>query len=138
MPYVQTAAEMSFGAAGPVFITAAMVLFAFTSLLGNFFYIDNCLTYILRRRPPRLLSESARLIACILSFLGCVSPMELVWNVADALMGAMCLLNLPALLALSGEVRRCLDDYLRQRRAGMDPEFDGWKSVKKAKAEPRP
>lgn len=123
MPYVQSAAEHSFGAAGPVIISTAMVLFAFTSLLGNFFYIDNCLTYILRRRPPRLLAEIARLAACVLSFLGCISPMELVWNVADALMGVMCLLNLPALFALSGEVRRCLKDYRRQRREGGEPVY---------------
>ncbi len=137
MPYVQAAAQGSFGAAGPVFITTAMALFAFTSLLGNFFYIDNCLTYVLRRRPPRLLAESTRVLACVLSFLGCISPMELVWNVADALMGAMCLLNLPALLALSGEVRRCLDDYISQRRCGRNPEFDGWKSGDKTKEDQR-
>ena len=63
--------------------------------------------------------------------------MELVWNVADALMGAMCLLNLPALIALSGEVRRCLDDYISQRRCGRNPEFDGWKSGDKTKEDQR-
>lgn len=131
MPYVQAAARCSFGAAGPVFITAAMVLFAFTSLLGNFFYIDNCLTYILRRRPPRLLAEAMRLAACVLSFTGCLMPMELVWNITDLLMCAMCLLNLPALLVLGKRVRHCLDDYRRQRRAGKDPVFGYWEMDRK-------
>lgn len=126
MPYVQAAAKSGLGAAGPVFITAAMVLFAFTSVLGNFFYIDNCLTYIFRRRCPRLLSETARVLACALSFIGCIMPMELVWNVADALMGAMCLLNLPALLVLSGKAARALDDYRLQRLAGKAPVFKEW------------
>lgn len=130
MPYVQAAARSGLGAAGPVFLTSAMVLFAFTSLLGNFFYIDNCLTYLLRRRPPRRLGECARVIACALSFAGCVMPMELVWNVADALMGAMCLLNLPALLILSGEVKGALDDYTRQRREGKNPVFNMWRIYK--------
>ena len=126
MPYVQAAAEASFGAAGPVFITSATVLFAFTSVVGNFFYIDNCLTCILHRRCPRLLSETARVLSCALSFTGCIMPMELVWNVADALMGVMCLLNLPALLVLSGRAAGALDDYIRQRRAGKPPVFDAW------------
>ncbi|MCM1149943.1 MAG: alanine:cation symporter family protein [Butyricicoccus sp.] len=127
MPYVQAAARHGLGAAGPAFLTSAMVLFAFTSLLGNFFYIDNCLTCLLRRRPPRRLGGCARITACALSFAGCLLPMELVWNVADALMGAMCLLNLPALLILSGEVKSALDDYARQRREGKNPVFDKWR-----------
>lgn len=136
MPYVQAAAESGFGAAGAVFITAAMVLFAFTSLIGNFFYIDNCLTYILRCRCPRLLSEVTRVLVCALSFTGCIMPMELVWNVADALMGVMCLLNIPALLVLSGKAAHVLDDYRMQRRAGKNPVFRNWE-MDKEKTEAR-
>ena len=52
-PYVQSALEAQFGAAGPIFITVAMVLFAFTTLIGNLYYVDNCLNYIVGKIPAK-------------------------------------------------------------------------------------
>ena len=51
-PYVQAATQTDFGAFGPIMITVAMVLFAFTTLIGNLFYVDNCLAYLNGKRPP--------------------------------------------------------------------------------------
>ncbi|KIR01993.1 hypothetical protein P261_00807 [Lachnospiraceae bacterium TWA4] len=45
-PYVQNAIATVFGQAGPIFITVAMVLFAFTTLIGNLYYVDNALAYL--------------------------------------------------------------------------------------------
>ena len=50
-PYVQSALAASFGTLGPVFITVAMVLFAFTTLIGNLYYVDNALAYLLGHCP---------------------------------------------------------------------------------------
>ena len=41
--YVQLSLRETLGAFGPIFITVAMILFAFTTLLGNLFYVDKCL-----------------------------------------------------------------------------------------------
>ena len=49
-PWVQAALQESLGTFGPVFITVSMVLFAFTTLLGNCFYCDNLLTFCLIRK----------------------------------------------------------------------------------------
>ena len=42
-----------FGPIGPMFITVAMVLFAFTTLIGNLYYVDNCLNYIVKKVPAK-------------------------------------------------------------------------------------
>ena len=49
-PYVQNAIQTVFGTAGPVFITVAMVLFAFTTLIGNLYYVDNALIFLNRKK----------------------------------------------------------------------------------------
>ena len=49
-PWVQAALQESLGTFGPVFITVSIVLFAFTTLLGNCFYCDNLLTFCLIRQ----------------------------------------------------------------------------------------
>lgn len=51
-PYVQAATQTDFGAFGPIMITVAMVLFAFTTLIGNLFYVDNCLAYLNGKKTP--------------------------------------------------------------------------------------
>ena len=48
-PYVQAAVQVDFGMLGPIMITIAMILFAFTTLLGNLFYVDNALAYLDRK-----------------------------------------------------------------------------------------
>lgn len=59
-PWVQASLQESLGAFGPVFITVAMVFFAFTTLLGNCFYCDNLLTYIHKKEPGKnLCADSA-------------------------------------------------------------------------------
>jgi AGCS family alanine or glycine:cation symporter len=123
MPYIHSAMERCFGGAGGVFVTIAMALFAFTTLLGNFFYMDSCLTYLLRRSPGKIGRTALRIGGCAVIFAGCIMPASLVWDLSDALMGLMCLINLPALLRLSGVAMDALEDYLHQRREGRDPTF---------------
>ena len=53
-PYVQDVVSTVFGNFGPVFITVAMVLFAFTTLIGNLYYVDTALAYLNhKKRPPK-------------------------------------------------------------------------------------
>ena len=63
--YVQNAVSTVFGAAGPVFITVAMVLFAFTTLIGNLYYVDNALVYLNRKRQPSKRFMTVFYIACV-------------------------------------------------------------------------
>ena len=122
-PFVQSSLSTTFGPVGPYFITFALLLFAFTTLLGNLFYCEGCLNYIaghtLEKGPMNLF----RVIACLVVFMGAQMKFGLVWDLADVLMGVMALINLPVILILGGTAMRALNDYLAQKKAGKDPAF---------------
>ena len=122
-PFVQAALAVNFGAFGTYFITFALLLFAFTTLIGNLFYCTGCLNYIARhplgRRPLRLFYGGA----CLLILAGTMLQFGMVWNLADILMGMMALINLPVILILSKYALAALRDYLSQRAQGKNPVF---------------
>ena len=122
-PYVQAAVEATLGGFGPVFITIAMILFAFTTLLGNLFYVDKSLFYLLGRQPGKGSMRSYYVIASAVIFLGAGLDPGLLWDIADLTLGGMTLINMPVILYLSKYAFRCLADYTRQRKQGMEPRF---------------
>ncbi|MBR6718342.1 MAG: alanine:cation symporter family protein [Oscillospiraceae bacterium] len=122
--YVQNAISTVFGKAGPTFITAAMVLFAFTTLLGNLYYVTNALTYLNKNRIPSNRFMFGFHIACIIViFLGALMPMDLAWTAADITMGGMTLINIPCCLLLSRHAISALRDYEAQKKNGKNPVF---------------
>lgn len=122
-PYVQKALENVFGMAGPIFITVAMILFAFTTLLGNLFYVDQCVFHILKREPGRNFKRIYHLIAALIILVGAVLSADLLWNIADITMGLMALINIPTILILGKYAMRALKDYDKQRKAGKEITF---------------
>ena len=122
-PYVQAAVKATLGDFGPVFITIAMILFAFTTLLGNLFYVDKAFCYILDRKPGKIFNTTYYIIASLLILLGSGLSADLLWNIADITMGAMTLINMPVIIILSKYVIRALDNYTEQRRNGIYPVF---------------
>ncbi|MBQ3654351.1 MAG: alanine:cation symporter family protein [Synergistaceae bacterium] len=122
--YVQASMMAVFGEFGPVFITAIMVLFAFTTLLGNLFYVDNALVYLNgKRMPSKKFMMVFRVVCALVILAGAALPMSMVWAVADITMAGMTLLNIPVLMIGGGIVFRAIKDYEKQRRAGVDPVF---------------
>lgn len=122
-PYVQAAVESTLGAFGPIFITVSMILFAFTTLLGNLFYVDKSLAYILGRQPGKVFMRVYYVIASAVILLGAGLNADLLWNIADLTMGGMTLINMPVILYLSKYAIRCLNDYTAQRAQGREPQF---------------
>ena len=122
-PYVQTALAASMGGVAKVFITVSMVLFAFTTLLGNLYYVDNCFAYIMKAVPGPTFNMVYRAIACVVIFIGAGSSMGLMWDLADVLMGCMAIINLPVICILGGPALKAMDDYSKQREAGKNPVF---------------
>lgn len=122
-PYVQAALSETLGSFGPAFITVAMILFAFTTLLGNLFYVDKCLIFILGRTPGKTFMRVYHVIASLVILLGAGLSADLLWNIADITMGCMALINIPVILLLSKYAFRALKDYEKQRKAGKDPVF---------------
>ena len=122
-PYVQAALSHTFGAIGPVFITVAMVLFAFTTLIGNLYYVDNAWNFIFKEVPPKAFMTGFRIVAMLVVLIGSLQSISLVWNLADVLMGVMAILNLPVIVLLSRPALAALKDYTVQRKAGLKPTF---------------
>ncbi len=122
-PYVQDALRSIFGGFGPVFIAVSMALFAFTTLIGNYYYCEGCLRYILKRKPGKTLLTVFRIIAIIIVFVGAMLSMGLAWDTADLLQALMVIINIPVILLLCKPAVACLDDYCRQRKEGKNPEF---------------
>lgn len=124
--YVQNAISTVFGSVGPLFITAAMVLFAFTTLLGNLYYVDNALIFMNNKKEPSRKFNTVFRIGCVIVvFLGAVIPMDAAWAMADITMGGMTLINLPACLLLGKVAIAALKDYEKQKREGKNPVFRG-------------
>lgn len=122
-PYVQEALSETLGSFGPVFITVAMILFSFTTLLGNLFYVDKCLYYIMRRIPSRTFMNIYYLIASLAIFVGAGLSADLLWNISDIFMGGMTLINMPVIFMLSKYAIRALKNYEEQRKKGIEPVF---------------
>ncbi len=122
-PYVQAALSNTLGSIGPVFITAAMILFAFTTLLGNLYYVDNAFCFILKREPSKRFMVIYRIIASMVILLGAGLSADLLWNIADVTMGAMTIINIPVILILSKYAVRALKNYDEQRKMGVSPVF---------------
>ncbi len=121
--YVQESLRLSLGSFGPIFIAVAMVLFAFTTLLGNLFYVDKCWNYLFGHAPSKKFMLCYRLVASALILVGAGLEAGLLWGVADVLMGLMAIINIPVIIILGKYAFRALKDYLKQRKEGKDPEF---------------
>ena len=123
--YVQASVSTVLGGFGPIFVTIAMVLFAFTTLLGNLFYCDNCLTFINKKTPSKTFMLIFRICAVVLIFLGASLSMSAAWDIADLLMALMCLINLPACVILGKVALNAFKDYEKQKAEGKNPVFHG-------------
>ncbi|WP_019139041.1 alanine/glycine:cation symporter family protein [Peptoniphilus timonensis] len=122
-PFVQASLSTVFGKYGNLFITISLALFAFTTLLGNLYYVDSCLTYLNKKTPSKTFMLCYRIIAILLIFVGAGIEMSLAWDIADFLMGVMCLINIPSILYLGSIALKALEDYKRQRAEGKNPVF---------------
>lgn len=124
-PYVQAAMQKTLGAFGPIFITVAMVLFAFTTLLGNLYYCEIGLKFLNKGRVPgKVFMAIFNIVCCLVIFVGALMQMDAVWAAADITMGLMVFINIPAILILHPQCKRCLDNYVVQLKAGnKDPRF---------------
>lgn len=118
--YVQDAVSGTFGPIGILFITIAIFFFAFSSLVGNYYYTESNLRFI---KDDKRLLFVFRLTCLAAIFLGAQASFDTVWNLADILMGCMAIVNIFAILVLGNQALKVLADYDRQRKEGKDPVF---------------
>ena len=123
MPYVQAAVSTSLGNFGITFITISLVLFAFTTILGNLFYVDKAFNHILKKAPSRTFRYVYYAIASALVLFGAVLNSDLLWNVSDIFMGLMALINVPVIIILGKYAFRALEDYKAKKKSGASITF---------------
>lgn len=121
--YVQNAVTTVFGEMGPVFITFCMILFAFTTLIGNLYYVDNNISFLHRGEVGRNATILFRSICVLIIFVGAGLSMTAAWAIADILMAFMALINIPSIMILGNIAVKAMRDYEAQKREGKDPVF---------------
>ena len=121
--YVQACTASALGSFGPVFIAVAVSLFAFTTLIGNYYYTEGCLRFIMKKEPDKGFMLVYRLLATALVFAGAVISAGLAWDTADLLQALMVIINVPVIIILAKPAIAALRDYEWQRRKGKLPAY---------------
>ena len=123
IPYVQASLHSVLGELGPIFITAAILLFGFTTLIGNYYYTEGCLRFIMNRRPGKTVMTVFRIIASIIVFAGALASAGFAWDSADLCQALMVVVNIPCILILSPIAIKALKNYTEQRKQGKEPVY---------------
>lgn len=121
----QTALVSQVGAWGGIFIALCILLFAFSSIIGNYYYGEANIEFM---TDSKGVMTAYRLAVLAMVFFGAKVAMGTVWNLADLFMGTMALLNIYAIIKLAPVAKIVLDDYILQKAAGKDPHFDAVKA----------
>lgn len=102
------------------FISVAIFLFAFSSIVGNYYYGETNIEFI---KNNMLYVNIYRFIVVGMVYFGAVQEFGVVWNLADVSMGTMALINLIAISLMAPLAFKVLQDYKRQKKQGIDPVF---------------
>ncbi len=118
----QSALQSEIGEAGPVFVAVAIFLFAFSSIIGNYYYGEANVRFITSR--PEVMTIYRVCSAGVMVMFGAMASFELVWNIVDFFMALLTACNLVAIVLLGRYAFRLLDDYRSQKRQGIkEPTF---------------
>lgn len=121
MALTQGAMSALVGDWGAGFMAVALLFFAFTSIMANTYYGETSLEFI---HPDKRLLTAYRLVVLLGIFTGSQLDLPLVWAMADLSMACMTIVNLVAVLLLSGLVMRLMRDYNAQLALRVEPVFD--------------
>ena len=114
------ALQSHIGPTGGLLVTIAIFLFAYSTIIANYFYGETNIMYVTRRGSFVTLF---RIFTVFTVFAGSMMTLQEAWSVVDVAMGLMTLVNLVAIVELSPKVFALLDNYMMQRRQGRDPVF---------------
>ena len=118
----QASVETVIGSFGSVFIAIAILLFAFSSIIGNYYYGEANIRFLTNNKT--ILTVYRLLSAGVVVMFGALATLELVWSLGDLCMALLTACNLVAIVALGRYVFRLLDDYRQQKRQGIkNPTF---------------
>lgn len=112
--------EHHIGPAGGMFITAAIFLFAYSTIIANYFYGETNIRFITRKMSYINLF---RIITGVTVMAGAMVSLQEAWSMVDLVMGVMTIVNLAAIIQLSPKAFFLLHNYIAQKKEGRNPEF---------------
>lgn len=112
----QNALIREIGPVGGVFIAVAIFLFAFSSIIGNYYYGEANIRFITQKRS---VLTAYRLLVGGMVLFGALATLDLAWSLADVTMAFMTLFNLVAISLLGRQAFLLLKDYTAQKRKGI-------------------
>ncbi|MFF2793565.1 alanine/glycine:cation symporter family protein [Lysinibacillus xylanilyticus] len=113
----------------PYFIAISIIFFAFSSIVGNYYYGESNIEFMNAHKGWMF---GYRILVLAMVMFGSLAQVELVWNLADLFMGLMAIINITIILLLGKIAFQVLDDFTMQRNAGKNPVFYA-KSIPKLK-----
>ncbi|MGD6857185.1 alanine/glycine:cation symporter family protein [Bacillus infantis] len=116
----QSALATHIGSWASYFVAIAILLFAFSSVIGNYYYGETNIEFIKESKTALFIY---RLAVIGMVIFGAAVDLEVVWGLADLFMGIMAIINLIAITMLGRIAFAALKDYKTQRREGKDPVF---------------
>lgn len=120
IPFVQKAISANVGNWGIHFITLSIFAFAFSSLIGNYYYAESNILFIKNNKKLLFIFR----ITCLLAvFFGAQADFSMMWNIADITMGCMATVNILVILVLGNTAMKVLKDYEKQKKEGKNPIF---------------
>ena len=127
----QLALDSQIGSWGSIYVAIAILFFAYSSIIGNYYYGEANIRYITNNKKVMVLF---RLLSGGMVLFGSLASLDLAWSLADACMGLMTICNLIAITLLGKYAFRLLEDYCLQKRMGIkNPVFtkDKMKDIEK-------
>lgn len=112
--------EMEVGPVGKYFLTIAIFLFAYSTIIANYFYGETNIRFITHSRIPL---TAFRIFTGLTVVAGAMMTLQTAWDIVDIFMGLMTICNIVAIVLLSPKALALLRDYRRQRMEGRDPEY---------------
>lgn len=118
------------GVFGNYFITAAITLFAYSTIIANYFYGETNIRFMTSKTWTVTLF---RLLTAVVLMYGALTSLQNAFSIVDIVMGLMTITNLIAIFLLSPKVFHLLKDYSSQRSEGKNPVFhrDSMPEIKK-------
>ncbi len=117
----QNALSSQIGNFGSIFIAICILLFAFSSIVGNYYYGEANIEFLSNKK---IYLTIYRICVAAMVLFGATVSMDIVWNLADVFMALMAITNLIAIALLGKFAFKALEDYRAQKKAGIkDPVF---------------
>ena len=112
--------EAEIGPVGRYFLNAAIFLFAYSTIIANYYYAETNIRFITGKK---VYVWAFRILTGAIAVTGAFLSLEQIWCIVDISMGLLVICNVTSILLLSPKAIWLLKDYRAQKKKGLEPEF---------------